>query len=177
MGIGDMESLMPSFAPIFDLTPDVSSLNESSFSGVTETGPISSSNAPQCPSSVLINWLQTTYQPMFNCEYLTVPAKFNLLTLWSVPTAMQPIPVVQANIQSVFIDKKHHCLWPSGCIRNFTRMSDLERHWYSVHLGQKHHCTWFGCSDNQGRGFCRIEKLRKHQKDCHGFSLVWRAVF
>lgn len=90
---------------------------------------------------------------------------------FNMPT-MQPAPAVQVNIQSVFRNQKHQCLWSAGCTKSFTRMGDLERHWISVHLGQKHHCTWFGCSDNQGKGFCRLEKLRKHQKDCRGFALV-----
>ena len=58
------------------------------------------------------------------------------------------------------------------CMATFTRPYDLERHVQSVHLDIRHHCTWLGCTNNKGMGYCRIEKLRKHQRDNHGYALV-----
>jgi Geminivirus Rep catalytic domain len=58
----------------------------------------------------------------------------------------------------------------SFCTETFARPSDLDRHWQSVHLGIKYHCFWLGCHNNRGRGYCRLEKLRTHQKQKHGFA-------
>ncbi|CZR52425.1 uncharacterized protein PAC_02302 [Phialocephala subalpina] len=113
-----------------------------------------------------------TFQLIPNREHFPLPQKASSYSPKTEPQAMQPAPHVQANIQSAFRNQKHHCLWSAGCTKSFARFSDLERHWYSVHLGQKLHCTFFGCSDQQGKGFSRIDKLRKHQKDNHGIVLV-----
>jgi hypothetical protein len=56
------------------------------------------------------------------------------------------------------------------CTETFARPSDLDRHWQSVHLGIKHHCFWLGCPNNRGKGYCRLEKLRTHQRKKHGFA-------
>jgi hypothetical protein len=66
---------------------------------------------------------------------------------------------------------RNYCEW-SLCMESFTRVSDLERHIQSVHLGIKWHCDWFDCGNNRGNGYCRLEKLRRHQKEKHGFSWV-----
>ncbi|KAE9367877.1 hypothetical protein N431DRAFT_561734 [Stipitochalara longipes BDJ] len=58
----------------------------------------------------------------------------------------------------------------SLCPLTFTRQSDLDRHYTSVHLGIKHHCFYPGCSNNRGNGYCRLEKLRTHQREKHGFA-------
>ncbi|CAG8952910.1 hypothetical protein HYFRA_00007624 [Hymenoscyphus fraxineus] len=58
------------------------------------------------------------------------------------------------------------------CMETFTRVPDLARHIQSVHMGIKHHCTYPGCPNNRGKGYCRLEKLRTHQKEKHGFALV-----
>lgn len=58
------------------------------------------------------------------------------------------------------------------CMGTFTRASDLARHIQSVHLGIKHHCSFPSCPNNRGKGYCRLEKLRTHQKEKHGFTLV-----
>jgi hypothetical protein len=56
------------------------------------------------------------------------------------------------------------------CTETFARSSDLDRHWRSVHLGIKYHCFWPGCPNNRGKGYCRLEKLRTHQREKHGFA-------
>jgi hypothetical protein len=57
------------------------------------------------------------------------------------------------------------------CTESFARHSDLNRHWQSVHLGIKYHCDyWLGCPNNGGKGYCRLEKLRTHQREKHGFA-------
>ena len=58
----------------------------------------------------------------------------------------------------------------SLCFETFARQSDLQRHWQSVHLGIKYHCYWPGCLNNRGKGYCRVEKLRTHQREKHGFA-------
>ncbi|KAF8867234.1 hypothetical protein BDZ45DRAFT_734498 [Acephala macrosclerotiorum] len=61
--------------------------------------------------------------------------------------------------------KTHHC---DRCGRTFARPPDLQRHIDGVHLRIRHHCHEAGCSNNHGRGYCRLEKLRKHVLDVHG---------
>jgi hypothetical protein len=57
------------------------------------------------------------------------------------------------------------------CTETFARPSDLNRHFQSVHLGIKYHCDyWLGCPNNRGKGYCRLEKLRTHQREKHGFT-------
>jgi hypothetical protein len=58
----------------------------------------------------------------------------------------------------------------SFCTETFARPSDLDRHWQSVHLGIKYHCFRPGCPNNRGKGYCRLEKLRTHQREKHGFA-------
>ncbi|KAE8445132.1 hypothetical protein EG329_013734 [Mollisiaceae sp. DMI_Dod_QoI] len=167
---GFLPALVPAPALDHGYLPYASNFDTASFS----TGEIQDSisfnddlfsNPIGYPSQPTPNMFPNASVPMNQALPATFQASLSM-------TAMQPAPNIQANIQSVFRNQKHHCLWPAGCTKSFTRISDLERHWYSVHLGQKHHCTWFGCSDNQGKGFCRLEKLRKHQEDYHGFVLV-----
>lgn len=55
-----------------------------------------------------------------------------------------------------------------SCFESFTRTSDLDRHYQSVHLQIKHHCFWPGCHNNRGKGYCRLEKLKTHQREKHG---------
>ncbi|KAH6668890.1 hypothetical protein B0J14DRAFT_703717 [Halenospora varia] len=63
------------------------------------------------------------------------------------------------------------CTW-YGCNESFARHTDLDRHVQAVHYGIKHHCTWLGCGNNRGKGYCRLEKLRTHRKEKHGYALV-----
>jgi len=68
------------------------------------------------------------------------------------------------------------CSWPN-CTESFARTTDVGRHIQSVHYGIKHHCYWIEangapCSNNRGNGYCRLEKLRSHQRQKHGFTLV-----
>lgn len=63
------------------------------------------------------------------------------------------------------------CTW-FGCSESFARHTDLDRHLQAVHYGIKHHCGWPGCANNRGKGYCRLEKLRTHQKEKHGYALV-----
>ncbi|PMD21161.1 hypothetical protein NA56DRAFT_645863 [Hyaloscypha hepaticicola] len=57
------------------------------------------------------------------------------------------------------------------CSESFARPSDLNRHVQSLHLGIKYHCDfWLGCPNNGGKGYCRLEKLRTHQREKHGFA-------
>ena len=56
------------------------------------------------------------------------------------------------------------------CPQTFARHSDLARHYASVHLGIKHHCFYPGCANNRGNGYCRLEKLRTHQREKHGVA-------
>jgi hypothetical protein len=67
------------------------------------------------------------------------------------------------------IQQRTPCPW-IGCSESFVRSTDVQRHWDSVHLGIKHHCDWPGCPNNGGKGYCRLEKLRTHQRQKHGFS-------
>jgi len=69
------------------------------------------------------------------------------------------------------ISNRHLCPWPSGCTESFTRRSDLERHWQSVHFRIRYHCFIPVCGNNHGKGYCRFEKLRSHQREKHGFHL------
>ncbi|KAH8589356.1 hypothetical protein B0O99DRAFT_337396 [Bisporella sp. PMI_857] len=67
------------------------------------------------------------------------------------------------------------CPWP-GCLQTFARLTDVDRHIDSVHYGIRHHCTWIEpnglpCRDNNGNGYCRLEKLNAHQRQKHG--IVW----
>jgi hypothetical protein len=55
-----------------------------------------------------------------------------------------------------------------SCFESFTRTSDLDRHYQSVHLQIKYHCFWPGCHNNRGKGYCRLEKLKTHQREKHG---------
>jgi hypothetical protein len=74
-----------------------------------------------------------------------------------------PIPLTTQVVQ------RTPCSWPS-CTESFTRPSDLQRHIDAVHLGIKYHCFWIGCTNNGGKGYCRAEKLRTHQRQKHGFA-------
>lgn len=78
-------------------------------------------------------------------------------TMPNVPSIPVTLPVVQ----------RPPCTW---CMESFTRASDLQRHIESVHLGIKYHCFWIGCHNNRGKGYCRAEKLRTHQRQKHGFA-------
>ena len=74
-----------------------------------------------------------------------------------------PIPLTTPVVQRM------PCSWPT-CTESFTRPSDLQRHIEAVHLGIKYHCLWIGCPNNGGKGYCRAEKLRTHQRQKHGFA-------
>lgn len=69
------------------------------------------------------------------------------------------------------IQQRRPCPW-TGCSESFVRSSDVRRHWDSVHLGIKHHCSSIGCPNNGGKGYCRLEKLRTHQRQKHGYTWV-----
>ncbi|PMD15226.1 hypothetical protein NA56DRAFT_710166 [Hyaloscypha hepaticicola] len=61
--------------------------------------------------------------------------------------------------------KTHDC---PHCELKCARASDLQRHIDGVHLRIRHHCRTEGCGNNHGKGYCRLEKLRKHVRDVHG---------
>ncbi len=63
------------------------------------------------------------------------------------------------------------CPW-AGCMESFVRQSDLRRHHEAVHLGIKYNCMFPGCANNRGTGYCRLEKLRTHQREKHGIVLA-----
>lgn len=92
-------------------------------------------------------------------------------------TSMQPFPAFPSNFSNTGIPfgypipQRTPCAWPM-CSESFARQSDLQRHMDSVHLGIKHHCFWPGCSNNRGNGYCRLEKLRTHQKQKHGYAFA-----
>lgn len=69
------------------------------------------------------------------------------------------------------VQQRTPCPW-LGCTESFARTTDVNRHVDSVHFGIKHHCYWQGCPDNAGKGYCRLEKLRTHQRQKHGFTWV-----
>lgn len=96
-----------------------------------------------------------------------------------VPFPMAPVVPPQAffpapnfTISIAFPPPRHACPWHLGCSESFVRVSDLTRHYNSVHLGIRHHCYWVGCRNNKGKGYCRLEKLRAHQRQDHGVVLV-----
>ncbi|PMD53555.1 uncharacterized protein K444DRAFT_619087 [Hyaloscypha bicolor E] len=91
--------------------------------------------------------------------------------------AQDPTQMMQSQMAASFapislttpVVQRMPCSWPS-CTESFTRPSDLQRHIEAVHLGIKYHCLWIGCTNNGGRGYCRAEKLRTHQRQKHGFA-------
>lgn len=64
--------------------------------------------------------------------------------------------------------RKPKTLYCPHCELKFARVSDLQRHINGVHLRIRHHCRAKGCGNNHGKGYCRLEKLRKHVLDVHG---------
>lgn len=80
------------------------------------------------------------------------------------PQQIIPTPFLPAPIPTTRTPCPH-------CTESFARASDLNRHWQSVHLGIKYHCDyWLGCPNNGGKGYCRLEKLRTHQREKHRFA-------
>jgi hypothetical protein len=78
---------------------------------------------------------------------------------------------VEMNIiqsKTIVSRKKRVCC--SQCSESFTRIADLERHYQNIHLRIRHHCFWPGCGNNRGKGYIRMEKLRRHQQEMHGFA-------
>lgn len=69
------------------------------------------------------------------------------------------------------IQQRTQCPW-LGCSESFVRSTDVQRHWDAVHLNIRFHCFWIGCPNNGGKGYCRLEKLRSHQRRKHGFALM-----
>ncbi|KAF4633680.1 hypothetical protein G7Y89_g4422 [Cudoniella acicularis] len=89
----------------------------------------------------------------------------NLGTFYDGSFGMLMWPVVPSTA------RRTACSW-EGCQESFARAADLQRHIESVHYGIKYHCAWFGCSNNGGKGYCRLEKLRTHQRQKHGYALL-----
>lgn len=94
------------------------------------------------------------------------------------PSSMLPFPGSSNNFNNIpglqfgyQVFQRTPCTW-GMCSESFARPTDLQRHVDSVHLGIKYHCTWFGCHNNRGKGYCRLEKLRTHQREKHGVALV-----
>jgi hypothetical protein len=54
-----------------------------------------------------------------------------------------------------------------GCLKTFTRTSDLDRHVLNVHNRVGHHCQVPACSNNKGNGYCRPDKLKEHMWKKH----------
>jgi hypothetical protein len=82
----------------------------------------------------------------------------------NVPLPMNPLTQTGFGSNQVQFQRRP-C--PS-CFESFTRTSDLERHYQSIHLGIKYDCFWPGCHNNRGKGYCRLEKLKTHQREKHG---------
>jgi len=95
-----------------------------------------------------------SFQNSLQMPYLVVP---------TLPNFVFPNPAPQ----------RTPCPWIT-CSETFVRATDVNRHIEAVHLGIKHHCIWIGCSNNRGNGYCRLEKLKSHQRQKHGF--VWDGL-
>lgn len=81
------------------------------------------------------------------------------------PPFLNQAPESGSNAKSAPKPKTHDC---PHCELKFARVSDLQRHIDGVHLRIRHHCRAEGCGNNHGKGYCRLEKLRKHVLDVHG---------
>jgi hypothetical protein len=98
---------------------------------------------------------------------------------WVIPAAPLISPFFQPNLNMPTftsaainpIQPRTPCPWV-GCSESFVRSTDVQRHWDAVHLGIKYHCFWVGCPNNGGKGYCRLEKLRTHQRQKHGLALM-----
>jgi hypothetical protein len=102
-------------------------------------------------------------QPQMMVQPTALP-KANSITPSFYPQQVVPTPFLPAPIPTPRTPCPH-------CTESFARASDLNRHWQSVHLGIKYHCDyWLGCPNNGGKGYCRLEKLRTHQREKHGFA-------
>lgn len=63
------------------------------------------------------------------------------------------------------------CPWP-GCSESVIHSTNVDRHVDSIQLGIKYHCFRVGCPNNGRKGYCRLEKLRTHQRKKHDFALM-----
>ncbi|KAH8819318.1 hypothetical protein F5884DRAFT_743733 [Xylogone sp. PMI_703] len=84
--------------------------------------------------------------------------------------ATPTVPFPEIPFDAVSTSQRTPCSW-EGCQETFTRSSDLDRHIQSVHLRIRYHYFWPECPNNKGEGYCRLEKLRAHQKKVHGVIL------
>jgi hypothetical protein len=89
-----------------------------------------------------------------------LPQTFSCQPNFNVPFQSFPLPPPRVP-----------CPWPL-CCESFVRATDVERHIQSVHMGIRYHCFWTGCGNNRGNGYCRVEKLRTHQRQNHGYALM-----
>jgi hypothetical protein len=102
----------------------------------------------------------------FNPDNVLIP-DMQMQPTWSIPSFPTGI-TGQVPLGNRLIPRTP-CSWPF-CMESFARPSDLDRHIQSVHLGIKYRCYWPGCSNNCGKGYCRLEKLRPLKGQKHGFS-------
>lgn len=91
---------------------------------------------------------------------LIIPSSYSLTR---APISMPSNPSPRSKSKSRA--KIHNCF---SCTRRFSRKADLERHFETIHLLIRHHCYKKGCSNNHGRGYCRLEKLKGHISSAHG---------
>jgi hypothetical protein len=99
-----------------------------------------------------------------NTSLMPHPNNINCIT----PSFYPPYPLSTPFLTSPIPTPRTPC---PLCTESFARPNDLNRHWQSVHLGIKYHCDyWLGCPNNGGKGYCRLEKLRTHQREKHGFA-------
>jgi hypothetical protein len=104
----------------------------------------------------------TTVDNIINPQQFS-PAADTPLTYTTPPTTTFLLPTAHANTPTP-------CPYPR-CAATFNRPTDLPRHYQSIHLGIRHHCFVPSCHNNHGNGYCRPEKLKKHQREKHRFQI------
>ncbi|CAG8977503.1 hypothetical protein HYALB_00009337 [Hymenoscyphus albidus] len=154
------------------LTAHLIDNNDSFPTGARVGLPVYDNFAPS-PNHAIWNPFQPTHpiNDSFITEYDIQPSVDNMnavaMPLYSAtPGTDFPFPILQGPVTP---KPRTPCQY---CMETFTRVPDLARHIQSVHMGIKHHCTYPGCPNNRGKGYCRLEKLRTHQKEKHGFALM-----
>lgn len=148
--------------------PAVDDLAQAAFSGNPQSDGMGTA-FQSYPNNWDYNMAMATPQDFQNQVY---PMSFAPLPMQQ-PTFWDPTQVIQSQMMPTFGSiplamphvQRTPCNW---CMESFTRAADLQRHVESVHLGIKHHCFWPGCHNNRGKGYCRAEKLRTHQRQKHG---------
>ena len=112
----------------------------------------------------------TIYTPPFISSELLVPSSTtSILNPASSASHKTPVVTPRPRYANRKIKLKWQCLYPA-CTKYFTRPSDCKRHITTVHSKIRHHCALPGCptGNNNGRGYCREEKLKSHWLKNHG---------